>query len=286
MQYRSRGEKLSSILNKNLSVETQQWYHEKVSQIIEKKSAKDLYLFYSLLRREIPKDSILVNSLSKEDQEIIHLEKINLLELSRIVVLIKILLADESFFSSKVSKLIEVADTSELEAFLKYLVYIPNPSTYRSVGVEALRTNIETIFCAIALNNPYPSSYFNDQQWNQMYLKAAFMQLDLSKILDIDKRSNRDLTRIISDYAHERWAASRKIDPYFWRPVSGFMEAIVLGDMKHLLQSEDKAENYAAALCCLNSESPDALELLDKYPEIKKEISSKSISWNNLKTVL
>lgn len=286
MQYRTRGEKLSSILNKNLSVETQKWYHEKVSQIIEKKSAKDLYLFYSLLRREIPKDNILVNSLSKEDQEIIHLETINLLELSRIVVLIKILLADESFFSSKVSKLIEVADTSELEAFLKYLVYIPNPSTYRNVGVEALRTNIETIFCAIALNNPYPSTYFNDQQWNQMYLKAAFMQLDLSKIHDIDKRANRDLTRIISDYAHERWAASRKIDPYFWRPVSGFMEAIVLEDMRHLLQSEDKAENYAAALCCLYSESPDALELLDNYPEIKKEITSKSISWNNLKTVL
>ena len=158
MQYRTRGEKLSSILNKNLSVETQKWYHEKVSQIIEKKSAKDLYLFYSLLRREIPKDNILVNSLSKEDQEIIHLETINLLELSRIVVLIKILLADENFFSSKVSKLIEVADTSELEAFLKYLVYIPNPSTYRNVGVEALRTNIETIFLC---HRPKQSVSFN-----------------------------------------------------------------------------------------------------------------------------
>lgn len=286
MQHPNTSEELGNILQENLSVETHKWYSEKISEIIDKRSAKDLYLFYSVLGRRIDKDANVLNGVSEQlEEKAIHLDSINILELSRVVVLIQILEADEVFFSTKVSKLIEVADTNELIAFLKYLVYLPNATKYKKVGVEALRTNIETVFRAIALNNPYPSLYFNDQEWNQMYLKAAFMQLDLSKILDIEKRANRDLARIVSDYAHERWAASRAIDPYFWRPVSKFIkEDAILNDMEHLLESKNKAENYAAALCCLESEYEKASLLLSNYPKIAAEIKNKSINWNNLKT--
>jgi hypothetical protein len=116
-----------------------------------------------------------------------------------------------------------------------------------------------------------------------MYLKAAFMQRDLSKIVDIDKRANKDLARIISDYAHERWSASRNIDPYFWRPVSQFLEGQLLLDMERLLNSDNVSEKKAGALCCYRSDNEKARELLKKYPDLLKQAESEKISWENIK---
>jgi hypothetical protein len=190
---------------------------------------------------------------------------------------------DAHYFGPKVNNIIEVADTGELETFLKYLILLPNPEVFKNTAVEALRTNIVTVFDAITLNNPYPAKYFNNQQWNQMYLKAAFMERDLSMIQAIDDRANKDLTRIISDYAHERWAASRKIDPLFWRPVTGFLNDTLLLDMKRLLSSDDLQENRAGALCCFNSKNEQALKLVDQYPKLKDQIASKEVTWKTVK---
>ena len=210
----------------------------------------------------------------------------DLLQIARIYLLIRVLESDKAYFSTKVANLIQVADTGELATFLKFLILLPNAGDYNQVGVEALRTNIDIIFDAIALNNPYPSIYFNDQQWNQMYLKAAFMQRNLRDIVDVAKRANGDLARIISDYAHERWAASRDIDPMFWRPVAGFLEGDLLQDMDHLFKSKDKIENLAAALCCYYSHQPEATNLLDKYPDLIEKIANKAVTWENLKNKL
>jgi hypothetical protein len=116
-----------------------------------------------------------------------------------------------------------------------------------------------------------------------MYLKAAFMERNLSQIVAVDERANEDLTRIISDYAHERWAASRKIEPMFWRPVSKFLNEQLLEDMKRLLESEDMVENRAGALCCKHSENEKAFMLLNEYPDVKQEIETNKINWNTLK---
>jgi hypothetical protein len=207
----------------------------------------------------------------------------DMLQISRIYLLTKVLEVNPQFYTKEVAKIIEVADTTELETFLRYLTILPESESFKHAAVEALRTNISIIFDAITLNNPYPALYFNDQQWNQMYLKAAFMERDLALIQSVDERANADLTRIISDYAHERWAASRKIDPMFWRPVSKFMDDTLLSDMERLLTSEDKIENKAGALCCYFSEDKRALALLEKYQELKEQVASDHITWNTLK---
>ena len=192
-------------------------------------------------------------------------------------------LQNDATYVEAVKKLIQIADKSELEAFLKYLVLLPNPENYQFAAVEALRTNISTVFEAISKHNPYPSLYFTDQQWNQMYLKAAFMQLDLSAIVDIDKRANADLAQIISDYAHERWAASRTIDPYFWRPVSNFIVDGLVNDIERLFDSENIKEKYAAALVCETSKLETAKNLLNNYPDLKSKVASGEITWQRIK---
>ncbi|TLP81689.1 EboA domain-containing protein [Maribacter sp. ACAM166] len=275
---------IQNILVKHGPPESLVWLNEKIAKLTKSKSSKDLFMTYSLLNVKF--DATKSVSFENEDNvnaNYFRTHKANLLQIARIYLLSAVLEQDQEFYAPKVANIIQVADTGELETFLKYLVLLPNPEQYKQTAVEALRTNIGIIFDAISLNNPYPAKYFDDQQWNQMYLKAAFMERDLSQIEFVDKRANADLTRIISDYAHERWAATRKIDPLFWRPVSKFLNNHLLKDMTRLLNSDDAIEQKAGALCCYYSGNDTAIELLNNYPEMKQDVSSNKISWNTLK---
>jgi len=284
MLFENIGTQLLKILEDNVDSENMQWLLSKIAGIVESESTKDLYLTYSLVPTKIRSEKEL--SLLLDDKELkayLEIQHANLQQIGRIYLLYKVLEAKEDFFKAKVANIIEVADKSELETFLKFLVLLPHPENYKVQAVEALRTNISTVFDAIALNNPYPALYFNEQQWNQMYLKAAFMQQNLNEIEQVEKRGNKELTRIISDYAHERWAASREIDPCFWRPVSNFMNEKLLKDMKRLFSSDNIAEQKAAALCCYHSNSSEAKELLTGFPELVKGIENGSFTWVSIK---
>ncbi len=150
------------------------------------------------------------------------------------------------------------------------------------MAVDELRNNVSTGFWAISQGKTDPALFFNDKEWNQMYLKNAFMQLELGAIVDVDDRANEDLARIVSDYAHERWAASRMMDPMIWRPVTKFMNGALLKDMEYLFHSQSIAENHAAALCCANSNNVEAMNLLNRYPGLEDKVNSQSISWETL----
>ena len=273
---------LKSLLKHNLDGSTFQWLASKLEVIISSDSTKDLYLTYSLLSSKVNQDESLELNLEDESLRFYLVEqKADILQISRIYLLVSVLNENPKFFEPKVANLIQVADTGELVTFLKFLILLPNGERFKHSAVEALRTNIATVFEAISMNNPYPATYFNDQQWNQMYLKAAFMQLDLSNILEVDKRANKDLARIISDYAHERWAASRDIDPLFWRPVSSFIDESLLEDMKRLLESESRKENISGALCCYHASNKEAKKLLENYPELYNQVKTGEVTWNN-----
>ena len=284
MYFKETGIQLSKIIESNLDTVAKYWLVEKIDATIQSKSTKDLYLTYSLIASKIALDNDFdISEVADDLKEYIQTQNGNIQQIARMYLLIKVLEADEDFFSQKVANIIEVADTGELEAFLKFLILLPNAEKYKMVAVDALRTNISTVFNALAYNNPYPGINFDNQQWNQMFLKTAFMQGDLSAISDIDKRANKDLARIISDYAHERWAAGRDIDPDFWRPVAKFISTELLEDMARLLKSENTIENRAGALCCYYSENKDAKKLLNEHPKLIQQIENTTLSWATLK---
>ncbi len=279
-----KSEEIYEILKKNTGQEAFDWLNEKTAKLKSPKSARDLFMTYSQLAAKFDK-TLVVNYNDHTTDTISYFKShsADLLQVSRIFLLTKVLEVNSEFYTQEVAKIIEVADTTELETFLRYLTILPESKSFKYAAVEALRTNISIIFDAITLNNPYPALFFNDQQWNQMYLKAAFMERDLGLIQSVDERANKDLTRIISDYAHERWAASRKIDPMFWRPVSKFIDDTLLSDMERLLASEDPIEKKAGGLCCYFSGDDRALALLEQHKGLKEQIASDKITWNTLK---
>ena len=284
MQQSETEQLLLELARSNLDKSNEKWIADRLDTILKERSTKHLYITHSLLADKIgEKDVVNWDIPDSELKNYLKLHGAKLLEVCRIYLLVAVLNANHEFFKSKVANLIQVADKRELETFLKYLVLLPEAGEFKQVGVEALRTNIASVFDAIALKNPYPAKYFNDQQWNQMYLKAAFMERDLSLIEAVEDRANRDLARIISDYAHERWAASRTIDSLFWRPVSNYLDGVLLEDMKRLLQSDEIRENYAGALCCYHSEQQEARQLLKDFPKLLKGIEAGTINWNKLR---
>lgn len=284
MLFKNVREDLKKVIDYNYTSELSDWLNDKINHIISNKSTKDLYLTYSLIASKIDGNkALLIPHEGSETCQYLHNHQANYLELGRIYILVNVLEADKDFFTSKVSNIIQVADITELETFLKYLILLPNPEAYKHVAVDTLRTNITPIFDAISLNNPYPALYFDDKQWNQMYLKAAFMQRDLSAIVDIDSRANKELARIISDFAHERWAASRDIIPYFWRPIGKFMDDVLLEDMKKLFESPNEKEQIAAALSCAVSDNDKAKALLNENTKLKQKVEQNLITWDTVK---
>ena len=102
-------------------------------------------------------------------------------------------------------------DNRERQAVLRALPDLPDPEAHVALAVEACRSNVLTVFEAIACENPFPAAHFSELQWNQMVLKAAFNGVALARIRGLPERRNAELARMARDFAAERRAAGRPV---------------------------------------------------------------------------
>ena len=280
---KNREQHLFTLIQINAVAEQCLWLEKRLELITKNKSARDFFLAFSLSSSTFNNSNeVIFPELTEQNKIIIQYlkeHKASLLEIVRLYILVKVLDSNAAFFTSKIIKLMETSDRTELATILKFLILLPDPAAFKLNAVDNIRTNMTGVFDAIALNNPYSAMYFDTLQWNQMYLKAAFMERPLSRILYLEERANPELTRMINDYAQERWSADREINPLFWRPTSYSMDTLALKNIKRLLQSNDMQQQYAGALCCLNSNNPEAALLLAEFPSLKKAVASGEISW-------
>ncbi len=89
---------------------------------------------------------------------------------------------DAAHYLTSIEKLFSAADVAEQIALYQSLPVLPYPEQFKARAIEGLRTNMVTVFNAIALHNPYPMDYFEEAAWNQMVLKALFVESHLSQI--------------------------------------------------------------------------------------------------------
>jgi hypothetical protein len=105
----------------------------------------------------------------------------------------------------------ERGDAREQQSWLRAVSLLPAPERFLSMTIDACRTNIIPVFESIACENPYPSRFFPDRNFNQMVLKSLFNSIALSRIVGLPERLNAELSRMAGDYAAERRAAGRTI---------------------------------------------------------------------------
>jgi hypothetical protein len=114
------------------------------------------------------------------------------------------------------------AEINELVAYYRGLPLYPAPELLLTRAREGLRSGMKPVFEAVAHRSPYPFEMLDEHAWNQMVLKALFVDSTLAPIQGIDERGNRDLAGTLIDYARERWAARRPVSSELWRCVVPF----------------------------------------------------------------
>ena len=202
--------------------------------------------------------------------------------LSRVWLLTCLDADDEAAYTRHVETLFDTAEMNELVALYSALLLLAYPQKWLFRATEAVRSNVGNVFDALVMNNPYPERYFNEAAWNQLVLKTIFNDKPIHRIVGLAKRNNADLARMLSDFAHERWAAGRTVAPEVWRLTPEFMDESILADIQHLFASGSSGDQKAAALACFYSKKDSALALLDNHENLKHQIERKQLSWSDL----
>ncbi|WP_197901702.1 EboA domain-containing protein [Rhodocytophaga rosea] len=201
---------------------------------------------------------------------------------TRILLVLSLPHQDPQKFVHVLNQLFSTGDVGEQTALYLSLPLLPHPELHRHRTTEGIRTNMTDVFNAIALDNPYPSEYLDEPAWNQLVLKTIFVGSPLHRIHGLDQRANANLARMLSDFAHERWAAGRPVPAELWRPVGPFLNEQIFPDMEKLFNSGDTLQQSTAALACQASSLPQAKKLLNQHPQLADKIALGQISWDNI----
>jgi hypothetical protein len=186
---------------------------------------------------------------------------------------------DKERYFSQVESLFLSAEVSELVALYSSLPLLAYPQFWVKRCAEGIRSNIGHVLEAIMYNNPYPAAWLDEPAWNQMVLKAIFTDKQIRFIIGLDRRANKELAIILLDYARERWAANRTVNPQLWRLTGKFIDERFFQDIKREFQSEDIATRKAVALAISKSEYEPAKALLKEYPDLISAIENNTLTW-------
>ena len=189
---------------------------------------------------------------------------------------------DADAFCRRLDQLCATADVAELVVLYRGLPLYPYAERHRLRAAEGVRTNMRSVFEAVAHDNPYPAEQLDEGPWNQLVLKALFVGSTLDPIAGLDGRANAALARMLCDYAHERWSADRPVSPELWRCVGPFATGSMLDDLRRALEQGDTRQKEAAALALSRSPDPAAGALLRSYPSLAERVSDGSISWRSI----
>lgn len=110
-----------------------------------------------------------------------------------------------------VGGLLRRGEVRERQAVLRVMAALPAAQMMVDLAIDACRTNIVTVFEAIACDNAYPARWFGDAAYFQMVLKALFIGVPVGRIVGLRERATDELVRMVDAFASERRAAGRPV---------------------------------------------------------------------------
>jgi hypothetical protein len=128
------------------------------------------------------------------------------------------------------------------------------------------------VFDAIAFGNTYPKTYFSESAWNQLVLKCIFNDKAIHQIIGLNERANQALANTLSDFAHERWSANRRVPSQVWRLIPRFLNETLRADVLKLTQSENPRDVLAASLVEQEAQMPGSTQGLWHELELPEPI--------------
>lgn len=206
--------------------------------------------------------------------------------LGRVWLLMQLNVEAREKYIATIENLFLNGEMSELVALYSSLPLLAYAESWKKRCAEGIRNNIGLVLESVICNNPYPSEHLDEAAWNQMVLKAIFTEKPMLAITGFQKRMNSNLALALTDYAHERWAAHRPVNPLLWICVAPYINKGNFGDIRRLFSSQDPLERQAAALVCHNNPYEEARYLLDEDAELKRKVESGKITWSSIASAL
>ncbi|HEY0669874.1 MAG TPA: EboA domain-containing protein [Sphingobacteriaceae bacterium] len=203
--------------------------------------------------------------------------------LSRVWLLMHLDPSDKDNYQRIIENLFLAAEMNELVALYSALPLLAYPAIWVKRCAEGIRNTMDSVLEAVMYNNPYPSDYLEQPAWNQMILKAFFTGKKIEKIEGLDERANSELAHTLSDYAQERWAAKREMNPMLWRLVGRFIDDEILSAIKKGLQVSAYQDKRPIVLAIVESSYEPAKALLED-PELKAIADDKTLSWKSFES--
>lgn len=271
-------------LSQNVAKESLTWLDEKIKQIAEGNQERVFFTSFSAVPRYTGKKNL---ELTPEDLQAVAIQRgwfpghWSVDQAARTLLILALPQDNVEKYLRSLEQIFTTADVGELVALYQSLPILPYPERLCARAAEGVRSNMTSVFNAIALQNPYPADYFDNNAWNQMVLKAVFVGSPLHLIVGLDRRANPDLARMLADYAHERWAAKRPVTPELWRPVGRFADTRIVADLEKVLNAPDAVQQEAAALACSQCPLPQAQELLARHPNLQSSIEQGRLTWSS-----
>jgi hypothetical protein len=108
------------------------------------------------------------------------------------------------------------ADEGEQCALYRALPLLPGGGRFTWRAGEGCRSNMRSVFEAVACDSPYPALHFDDLAWRQLVIKAVFIAAPLWRVHGLDERLSPELARMALDLAEERRSAGRPVQPELW----------------------------------------------------------------------
>lgn len=276
---------LDSWLEKSLDSDAFESLKKTFQTVEEDAEEWEIFLHFSSIHRRAPNEPF---QLTDEDQkEADHWvegwqpNRWGLDELARARLLLSLSNRGETFFFDILDKLFESSDMREGEALYRSLPILPWPEKLATRAAEGVRSNITSIYQAVAHHNPFPAKWMDDNAWNQMVLKALFIDVPLYRIWGLDQRHNKELFRMVIDLAHERWAAGRTVSPEIWRLVSPWISGNQMNELNRLMESDDSLNRQALRNICMESSIEEVQQILKEIPN-DVELQKDPISWDEL----
>ena len=195
---------LSDILQKRLDPTAWSWLKEQADAIAQNHDRKQLGIAFSSVVRHLGKDG--KKDLALSEQELTAADTLcpgwkplhwsqDIAARSLLVLMIPH--GDTQAYQISLDTLFQAADLNESIALYNSIPLLPMAQSHIQRACEGLRSNVQEVFTAIAHNSPFPHLHFPEGNWNQMILKALFIDVTLDPIIGLDDRCNDDLTRML-----------------------------------------------------------------------------------------
>lgn len=277
---------LYAIIKENSTSKASDWITQRLQVTQETGALQQFNLTFTAIPRFTGKNTIRVT-----EEELAMLEAAipgftvygwTLDGLTRAWWLLQLPVASQTEYEQAIEGLFNAAEMNELVALYNALPLLAWPEMWKLRTAEGIRSNIGIVLNAIMLDNPYPAKYLEEPAWNQLIMKAFFTDKPVQFIIGLDARTNVTLANILFDFAHERQAAGRPVNPMQWRLVAPFIDAHNFPDIERLWYSENNIEKEAAALVCAQSDYPAAKILLQQSAALREEIATGKLSWDTI----